>query len=196
MKNSKTVAYHCSRCGGIITPSDPCCPYCGQPNDIYWESKNQKVRVLVNGIYLNAVTSIGEMVHDPCIDTVSLTDGWSTYVCGVRQKSSGSLKMETAVTKHFLEQADFFNCKQGSIVNVELPGVGMFEFMGKPSVGLMKMEIGQIGTCEIDFYAEQIKGWNQDIWIPDIICPNCGGLITEAYGCCPWCGGWVEWLRV
>jgi hypothetical protein len=144
--------------------------------------------VLVNGIYLNTITSMGELNPDS-LDVTDISKE-KRYI----HRAIHPLTITAVPTMHFAEQCDFLNLKQGAEIRVEVPKFGMYVFHGQPSVGLPSAEVGKVVTTDIDIHVEDIVGW-QDLIIPNGVCPNCGGQIIDAYGCCPWCGGWVEWLR-
>lgn len=190
-------AFHCSRCGGLTQPGKDLCPFCSQEVNEYFNASANSVRVIVNGIYLNGIYNVGELDYSPKeIDTTSLliTNGWKTYVHGIKH-ADPIFTIESRFDRHFREQADFFNLKQDAEVKVEIMGFdSAFEFRAKPSIGAATIESNMVGTVSIDFKVNEVSGW-KDFIRPDLICPNCGALINFAFGCCSYCGGWVEWRR-
>lgn len=193
-----TTAYHCSRCGGVAEPGRRLCPFCSQKLEEWYASQSKyPIRVLVNGIYLNSIMTLGELYNPSPLETTMIYDTARTYVPGI--VSPTTFDMDFQLTKHLQEQIDYIDMKHGSEVKIEILNNGgndmVFDFYGTPRWGLMECEVGEIAKISMSITVEDIGGW-KDLLVPkNLTCPNCGAAITSRYGCCEYCGGWVEWIR-
>ena len=194
-------AYHCSRCGGIASPNETLCPYCSQELDKWWQSihlnKPKVWRVVANDVYLNSVVQFSDMYTTPHeIEVATLSDNTRTYVYGIRDDSVCTI--ELMYTRHTMEQMDFIDRQQGSLRFEFLNASGddrTFEAYGYFNCKLFSHEVGEIMKATLEFKPDKIIGW-KNLMIPETLtCPNCGAKINSRYGCCDYCGGWVEWVR-
>ena len=185
-------AFHCSRCGGLTEPGHELCPYCSQQTDEYF-SASGGIRVVVGGIYINSVYAVEDYIAPKTIETTSLTDEFKMYVAPIARPDP-VFTIKCLMDKHLVEQADFFNTKKGLDVKVELPDIkSAFHFVAQPLLGTVAKCVDVIPEVNLDFRIEDVSGWKEYKMPNYLICPNCGAVINFAFGCCAYCGGWVEW---
>ena len=194
VEKQKVIAYHCLRCGGTADPNTGLCPYCSQELHKWHESQNHKVRMLVGNQYIADVCEIAPYEPQHEIEVTSLSDNVKTYITGI--VDTPDIDVSVYYTRHTIEQLDYME-RYEQEVKFEILGNfdKVFTFHGVPRISNTFAEVGKPVMVNISFSPRDVQGWG-DLKVPDnLICPNCGAEIKSRFGCCEFCGGWVEWIR-
>lgn len=190
--NGKVKAYHCSRCGAVVLPEQPLCPYCSQEVAEWFRTTNSKVRLKVGKQYLTHIASVEGFRPNASLEVTTLMDSAKTYVQGIRDDPSLNVMLQ--LTKHSWQQLEHLDFQGHFPIEVELPYMS-FEFEGYLMSHSLHASVGGIAEMEMSFTPLKISGWNRYTIPNDLTCPNCGSRIKSIFGCCEYCGGWVEYQR-
>lgn len=196
------IAYHCRNCGGTVDPDKELCDWCSQQVQFkrYLGEvlKRHQVRVLLDCgkdfVYLDEITSISsyEPPHD--IEVTSFGDTSRRYIKGL--DADNSIDVEIPITQRGKELLS--KIKSGKEYQTRFEFLTMdrafevrtFPIVRMPDISNFPYEVLKTTiSFEID---SDMKSF--DTVVPEnCTCPNCGAPIKSKYGCCDYCGGWIEW---
>lgn len=193
----KMISYHCRNCGASTNPEKEYCDYCsGQlmlKRFIDVVPKRKKIRLLVDcgEDYINFDTIDVYIPQPPKIDVTTLEDDFGTHEYGRQEFKC----IETSI---ILDKRSIFllgkiqeNDNYG--VRIEYPYEDLcIEFQAKPLI--QEFSASDIIRAKLSLVMQSPATMQNRIEPVDAFCPNCGAPVTSRYGCCDYCGGWVEWV--
>lgn len=190
-------AFHCQKCGGI-TDEYGKCYYCGSLNKIRY-APNTTVQMYIElddekKFYFNNFREIGAISEPETIDATCLMDNTKHYL---RTKGSGEFSFSYWLTDDSVFKTTMINETTKPItINLVLSHMPMV-YRFRTEYLISNMEITETGCAiaEASMNIHDLEGWTTPtLTAPDDArCPNCGAIVRKAYGCCDYCGGWVEY---
>lgn len=196
LSKGRSLAFHCSCCGAPCDPDKSICEFCAENLSRRYEHVGDRmVRLKIDDQYISSVWSIGAFNENHTIDASGIEDQTRRYASGMRDIST-SVPIEIPMTDLFVKQMDYGLAKNGA-KHIAVEGFGPHQVVSIEFVAIItgdhiNTEVGEWKTCVLDCQVEEYIGIN-NILIPQYSCPNCGAPIKSRYGCCDYCGGWVEW---
>lgn len=204
MSAYKMIAYHCRNCGGNTDPEKEYCDFCsGQlmlKKFINSHSKMKKLRLLIDcdNDYVNfdTIRTIETEISHPRIE-VEVTDNmWcSRYVDPI--KTQGIVSTEMPCDKRSMFLLSKINKNKPYKIRIEYPYEDIcFDFKGYPKTKEIEYTgyLYETPTIRLDLIQDSEMKMYDGIIPKNAYCPNCYAPITSRYGCCDYCGGWVEWV--
>ncbi len=205
MSAYKMISYHCRNCGGNTDPEKEYCDYCsGQLMlkrfiNTSLTNKRKDVRLLIacgnDFINFDTITKIDSYSEEPPqIEITTLDDATPHYMVG--RNTSHDLSCDFVVNDRTKDLFGKLKENKRYDIRVEFPYMDIcYELGGYPVI--QPLEVGgvnkqMIATLNI-MQGTDLKYY--DGIIPqNAYCPNCYAPVTSRYGCCDYCGGWVEWV--
>ncbi len=189
-------AYHCPNCGGVGDPKIGKCLYCGG-KFVYKPPQKRKARILVDGlrdyVYYENILEL-EVEQRPIHESFITPDG---YMLNQHVRTEGEIRFAVPTTAEGIKQTiqlrENFNAPRN--VRIELLEqdlafetkcyLGNCESMVPSALSMARSYITLIQDDDIRQF---------DTVVPEEMnCPNCNAPVKSKYGCCDYCGGWIEW---
>lgn len=191
-------AYHCQKCGGI-TDEYGKCYYCGSLNKLRYDSK-ATVQMYIElddekKFYFNHVLEIGAITEPETIETTCMMDTTRHYL---RSEQNGRFNFTYLLTDDSAFKSSLLSVKRIKPLTINLitphfPKV--YRFRAEYLMNNIEISNSECATAEMAMYIHDNEGWSSPtLTAPDNArCPNCGAIVSKAYGICDYCGGWVEY---
>lgn len=193
----RVIAYHCPCCGGTCDPEKGICDYCAQAlTDRF--SVVSGFRVKFGDKYFKDVLRVWNIsTEQDTIETSTLENEQRRYIHGLFDPAI--LTIDFRLTSHLRRQMDFLDKDYHTLaiefLSDDAKHDQSFEIECRYAWdSLSDISFFDDATVTMRFVIENYIGLTH-IKIPENMnCKNCGAPITSRYGCCPYCGGWVQWI--
>ena len=203
MSAYKMIAYHCRNCGGNTDPEKEYCDYCSGQLMLkrFMDSmpKMKKLRLLIDCgedyINFDTIRTVDADISRPTIEVTTFGDGYPQYIQA--RQTQGTISTEMVYDKRTRFLLDKINEHKPYNIRIEYPTEDVcFDFKGYPIVtqlGIMS-DLNRMPTVSLDLIQDTELKMYDGIIPKNAYCPNCYAPVTSRYGCCDYCGGWVEWV--
>lgn len=194
-------AYHCQKCGGI-TDEYGKCYYCHSENKIRYEPQKQlQFYIELDGekkFYFNHIYEMDGMGLEPqSIEVTTRESNHREYIAGY-QSTLDCFNFRFIPTDDSMFKVNMIQeLKKPFTFNIVLRENSRVFRIRAEQLELNFSDVSQIeiftmaANMRIHDYDGLVKA---DLIAPDDArCPNCGAIVHKAYGCCDYCGGWVEY---
>lgn len=201
MSAYKMIAYHCRNCGGNTDPEKEYCDYCsGQlmlKRFIDSVPKTKKVRLLVacDNDYVNFDTIF--QFHAPPMRTeFEVMEFSPTNYCMRPKQHYNEFSFDLIFNKRTNDLFSKLKQDKSYDMRIEYPTADTcFDFSGYTEMQLESIGgIHEAPIANLKIIQDAEMKMYDGIIPKNAYCPNCYAPITSRYGCCDYCGGWVEWV--
>ena len=201
MSAYKMIAYHCRNCGGNTDPEKEYCDYCsGQLmlkrfiNSVPQTTKPFRLLIACSDDYVNfnTIKTIDYASSPQRIEVSTLEDNASVYIDGIHTDHSVSANVPLDKRGIFLLNKLEDNKRYD--VRVEYPLIDKcIDFKAYTTKRAIE-SIDAIPNAKLNLVIDSAPKMYDGIKPKNAYCPNCYAPVTSRYGCCDYCGGWVEWV--
>lgn len=206
MPYGSELAFHCQKCGGAVDEYGKC-HYCGSENKIRYYSNDNWLYGLQRQLqfyieldkekkfYFNHVKDM-EMESVPEIIEFTMLEDTTRHF-------AKSPSRHTLRATFYLDENSLFKAHEME-TNTEYKAYLCFKtpqkeytqkmYVDYASIDYHTISQNSLAEGSVRFIIGQVDDGKSDMTAPDSTrCPNCGAIVRKAYGCCDYCGGWVEY---
>lgn len=145
-------------------------------------------------VYLNDVWNISTCDEPHEIDVTTLENDYISYV-PAKCSDICEISVDVPYTEKMIDVVwPVLSNRKKYRTRIEMLGVDT-AFETTAYIEKKQPEISATGMLAmgLNFYLDDELKMFDTVVPEECTCPNCGAKIKSRYGCCDYCGGWVEW---
>ena len=195
----RITAYHCPNCGGVTNPMENSCKYCDSIillREYQGKLKQRQVRIMIDCgedyIYFDRIMSLQQKISnnfgsyrdiDGLIHRIALPEDREVDVDILLDNRGIELIRKIDFGKIYDTRIEYLGLDKAIEMKSYIP-----QFQIEPI-----NDVGTIITGNLSFISASDTKMFNGLVPDDATCPNCGAPVKSKYGCCDWCGGWLEY---
>lgn len=197
----RITSYHCPNCGGATDPMSGTCKYCDSEISLRpfgGKLKQRQVRIMIDCgedyIYFDRIMSLQQQMYRDFDSYIDITGNIHNQIHDLGRRADVRISIDKRGLD-LIKKIDFGKIYDTRIEFLWLDKafemksyIPMFEWDSDAGFHSNTRMMGNLSFIS----ASETKEFN-GLVPSDATCPNCGAPVKSRYGCCDWCGGWIEY---